>query len=498
MSRNSTWDFDPPKLASSALRAVQRSDVGEPDAEADFESDLGELARKLAEHGGGCLSPRLSADLALEVVLNQIAEQACLATGATGAAILLERDGEMVCRASIGTTSGQLGMHLGTANGLSALCLQTRQIQRCDDTKADRRADVEASRELDVRSVLVLPILRNGEVLGLFEILSSKPSAFGERDERTLEALAHRVLKNLDQAAESFSAAVETPPVPQAVVDDSAEISPPYHDLESRVLENHALENHAAVSETAAGHGIDMATRVLGVAVLACVVLLGVLVAQRLRGASAAPRVHAAKVHSATVPRQQGESLPGPKTQGVSAAPPTTQVTVHDPAPKATPNAPAARDAASTVGRPASPAPPAGGLLVYDHGKEVFRMSPTAEGATAPQGDRVERASSVEPARIVKLSSTAAEESLLQRVEPDYPEAARQGQIQGTVELQVGIGQDGTVQQVTAVSGPPVLARAAIEAVKQWRFKPRIVNGQAMEMQTKITLNFRLPRNSGQ
>src|ERR1039458_8042123 len=100
------------------------------------ESDLGELTALFAAHGGGGLSAEASADLALEIVLNEIVEQACLATGATGAAIVLLRDGEMVCRASSGANAPELGATLGSEAGLTAECIKTRQAQRCDDAQA--------------------------------------------------------------------------------------------------------------------------------------------------------------------------------------------------------------------------------------------------------------------------------------------------------------------------------------------------------------------------
>ncbi len=117
-----------------------------------------------------------------------------------------------------------------------------------------------------------------------------------------------------------------------------------------------------------------------------------------------------------------------------------------------------------------------------------------ATKATRTDGSGMQRASVVEPARILDLSAEAAEGSLLHRVEPDYPEPARQQLIQGAVVLDVHMAQDGSVQEVKLVSGPPLLAQAAIDAVKQWRFKPREVSGRPVEMQTRITLNFRLPR----
>src|ERR1700683_5566255 len=88
-----------------------------------FESDLAELAAKFAAHGGESFPADLSAELALAIVLNEIVEQACLATGATGAAVVLERDGEMVCRASSGPTAPELGARLDVARGLAGAAL---------------------------------------------------------------------------------------------------------------------------------------------------------------------------------------------------------------------------------------------------------------------------------------------------------------------------------------------------------------------------------------
>ena len=167
------------------------------------------------------MSPELSAGLALDVVLNEIVEQACLATGATGAAVILERDGEMVCRASTGGNAPELGARLSRERGLTAECIKTRQAQRCDDAQADPRADVEASRSLGVRSVVVLPLIRNGDLAGILEVFSSRIGAFGERDELTLEALANRILKNLERGSEPYSTAAQNPVMPAAQISGS-------------------------------------------------------------------------------------------------------------------------------------------------------------------------------------------------------------------------------------------------------------------------------------
>jgi TonB family protein len=142
--------------------------------------------------------------------------------------------------------------------------------------------------------------------------------------------------------------------------------------------------------------------------------------------------------------------------------------------------------------------PPAGSLMVFEHGQEVFRMPPpSAQGAAElpdqAQGPGVQRASSVEPEPPMKLSPAAAEGGLIHRVEPDYPEEARQRHIRGAVVLEVHINQDGAVKEVKVMSGNSLLAQAATDAVQQWRFKALTKNGRPVEMQTRITLNFRLP-----
>lgn len=81
----------------------------------------------------------------------------------------------------------------------------------------------------------------------------------------------------------------------------------------------------------------------------------------------------------------------------------------------------------------------------------------------------------------------------MQRVEPVYPEAAREEHIQGQVLLDAIIGKDGTVQELKAISGDPQLAAAAADAVRQWHFLPFLKAGQPAEFQTQITVDFKLP-----
>ena len=80
-------------------------------------------------------------------------------------------------------------------------------------------------------------------------------------------------------------------------------------------------------------------------------------------------------------------------------------------------------------------------------------------------------------------------------VSPGYPLLARQMKVQGSVILQALIGRDGLIQDLRVLSGPPILANAAEEAVKQWHFKPHYLGADAVETQAKITVNFTISTN---
>jgi protein TonB len=93
------------------------------------------------------------------------------------------------------------------------------------------------------------------------------------------------------------------------------------------------------------------------------------------------------------------------------------------------------------------------------------------------------------------LVSHLAEANLLHRVQPVYPTLARQARIQGAVELRAIISKTGTIENLVVVRGHPMLAPAAVEAVKQWRYRPYLLNGEPIEVETEITVNFTLSGN---
>jgi protein TonB len=92
----------------------------------------------------------------------------------------------------------------------------------------------------------------------------------------------------------------------------------------------------------------------------------------------------------------------------------------------------------------------------------------------------------------VKVSAGVTSGLLIRKVQPTYPPLAKQARISGSVVLQAVIGKDGTIQNLRAVSGHPMLIQSAIDAVRQWKYKPYFLNGEPVEVDTQVTVNFTL------
>src|SRR5215471_1814341 len=128
----------------------------------------------------------------LDAALQLLADRAQYITGANGAAIALRRQGkkDMLCRASTGSNVPELGALLSTEFGLSGESVRTRQPMRCDDAARDARVNHDVCREMGIASVVVMPVVNDDEVLGVFELFSGKVNAFAERDLSALQRLS--------------------------------------------------------------------------------------------------------------------------------------------------------------------------------------------------------------------------------------------------------------------------------------------------------------------
>jgi GAF domain-containing protein len=164
------------------------------------------------EDGGRSMAEMAQRDL--DAALQLLADRAQYITGATGAAIALRREGksDMLCRASAGSNAPELGALLSTEFGLSGESVRTRQALRCDDAERDARVNREVCRQLGIASVVVMPVVNDDGVLGVFELFSGKANAFGERDLSAVQRLSEMVetAVRLAEAAEGLQERLKT------------------------------------------------------------------------------------------------------------------------------------------------------------------------------------------------------------------------------------------------------------------------------------------------
>src|SRR5207253_2879396 len=388
--------------------------------EEDSGNYLAELAAKLASHGGG----ESSADLALDLMLNKIVDQARLATAASGAAIALSRDGEMVCRASVGESAPGLGVRLNTRSGVSGACVQRKELQRCDDAENDPRVDAAACRDAEIRSILAVPILEGQELLGVLEVFASRTKAFDDTDVYAVQALSRRIVENL-RRADDVGSSVDV----ASSVEEKSEEQRPYQEPVSPLaaLSPVSEQTNTSSKKKAPNFGIM----------------------------SAPPRWVGKKKESASSNASTSDT-----SQAKEEAEP----------------------------------PFAGGLRVYQNGRVIFRIGPSVEKPTQMPVELAAQTTTYEATPIESaagagprtIPATVINSYLIKKVEPEYPEQAKQDHIQGLVELKALVGTDGTVKGIKVISGDPRLVDAVSKAVRGWWFKPYAPEGKPIEFETEI------------
>lgn len=396
-------------------------------------SDITDIARKLAAHGGGTGS----LDLALDLVLHDIVERAREATEATGVAIALAREGEMVCRATTGENAPDLGVRVETTSGLVGACLHTGEIQYCQDAESDSRVNREACKRLGVRSMLVLPLRDEDRISGFMELFSSAPNAFADQEIASLQLLAQQVRDSTAGVQRSGKAA----PRPVEFLHEEHEHEFPKSGRAAKDLPEQPYPSQK--TPTSKLKVYELWTTLLFILVIAAAVALGVAIGWSGR----------AKAGTKKMPVRSMEPAPE-STQKVQSpiASANSSVRLKDPA------------AISSIGA-LLPGVPEGGLLVTQNGKVIYRTLPNSPNVDSGHGRR-----------------------LIHRVEPDYPPDARTRHLEGTVILDAEIKENGHVGTVAVLSGDEVLAEAAVRAVKQWRYQPA-----RNASQTRVDFSFVLP-----
>lgn len=402
-------------------------------------------------------------ELALDLVLNELVVRAVAATSASSAALALVRGNEMVCRAATGLHAPDLGVPLNTQDGLSGACLHTRQPQLCADTESDPRVDAAIARRLGIRSMLIVPVLDDDDLIGVLEVFSSEPAAFSEQDQALLEASA-RDCARVRLAAADLG---KRPPAAFTLVPSDQ----PQLQVETPLLSSPALE--APASRRKAQPLYESWTLILGALAILAAVALSFMVGFRTGWWFSSPPPAQVRV-------PQSSSSEAATPGAPPAAPAGKSALLSPPAASASPAHP-------------GPTAPADELVVYDHGKVIFRMGPaTKKTATSPVVDASE-STRIVPSPGVWLAPDQAERRLRNRIEPQYPADALAAHRSGDVVLEVLVAEDGSVASIRTLSGDPLLAAAATEAVRQWRYEPYRQHEQPSPFQTDVILKFSLP-----
>jgi hypothetical protein len=142
-----------------------------------------------------------TADLHLPSVMHLIAERAQQLTHASGAVIELVEGDELVYRAATGSAAPSVGLRLKSATSFSGLCVRTREVMRCDDAQIDPRVNREACQRVGLRSMIVVPLYHQRQVVGVLKVLSSEVQAFDETHCQVLQLMAGLLAAAMSRAA---------------------------------------------------------------------------------------------------------------------------------------------------------------------------------------------------------------------------------------------------------------------------------------------------------
>jgi TonB family protein len=134
------------------------------------------------------------------------------------------------------------------------------------------------------------------------------------------------------------------------------------------------------------------------------------------------------------------------------------------------------------VATPDAPAPSMLGIAGEGSGGALSNLIPNGESSTKPV------------LQALNVSQGVSQGLLIKKVQPNYPPSALRMHLEGSVQLLATIAKNGNITSVNVLSGEPLLAKAALDAVKQWKYKPYYLNGEPVEIQTQVTVNFKLPR----
>jgi protein TonB len=402
-----------------------------------------------------------------------IAVAAHVLSDATAAALAMRHEGVVVCVGRSGESAPDLGMRLSVDSGISGECLRTGKILRCDDTQKDYRADPAVCLRLKVASIAAVPLHQDGLVVGILEAFSDRTYAFAEEHMHALQDLA-RV------AEDAYRKELG---IPEKVPDT---ISPAVASRPALLLQakTNALALAALLPKrtwTYVGAGGVVAALVV-VSLLAMrngkpVTSATTQVVTQAAPSSDSPSpvsgtlTWSAKTSTTKQNRSRGEVQQAAKldkdARQQSASPSAT--------PREIPEnlAPPQRQLTESESEP-----PALMASNGDHSSPLVNVL-----ASTPELPRF----------TTPVSQGVTEGVLTHRVQPIYPSQAIPMRLGGAVVLDATVTEDGRVRDLSVVRGNGLLAQAAITAVRQWRYRPYLLNGKPVAMKTQITVDFKAP-----
>jgi TonB family protein len=394
-------------------------------------------------------------------VLQAAAQWTASVTGAHGAAIAIGDAAGMRCCASFGNAP-VITAPVSITSGLSGICLRTSKLVQCDDTETDPRADAVACRQLDLRSVLIVPVLVDGSLRALIEVFSSKPHAFDARHRQDLARMADSLAALLADRDSKPAASVSSSPAEETTPLAQVEAAANHADIGT----SHYLGSFASAKATqvpkASAPAVAAEPRIAPIA------------AQVRTGAKAM----AASGQSVALSSVTWRSFSPASKAGIIAVSLVFLLAV----------------VWYLVGRDHTSAP-----MAMNAGTSTSQEKP-AQAAAGPEITFDQSALSVtapldgSPAQGTGQSSQLTPGKLIRRVDPTYPPLTRDAGIGGSVVLTAIVSRTGAVENVKAVRGPEPLAEAAAEAVRQWVYEPYRRNGEPVAVQTTIIVRFTPPK----
>ncbi len=412
-------------------------------------------------------------------VLRACAETARVLLNADGVAIALKTDSAVVCKARSGELAPPLGVPIEVEKGFTGECIRSAHTLVCNDAANDPRVDAQVCSTFGIRSILAVPVRGRNGIVGILEAFAVRSEAFGPAQIDVFVELSEIVETAHERELRARDGSV---PLVQP-------------DKRKQFLSALSGEEHL--------HG-DLFDRpsskrkiwIVSLVVVAVLLLTGVMwlgwhdptpelaasespgdtlgeLSGDLTGPAKTPKPEAG------VTNRRSNSVPGDgklqnaaKLEKLEEASVATDAIVPEPSRSVSANG-NPNEISSAVDSPPS--------------MDVVRVDPAGGALDLPA------APISMPALGAKVSQGLTAAVLIHEVKPLYPSQARMQRLEGAVVLDATIAENGSVKSIHTISGAALLAAAARDAVHQWRYTPSKLNGTPIEVQKRITVDFKLP-----